>query len=145
MGQLIDNTGFYVEEFVPPEIVYNFGRSAVWFINIDVVRFCAWIKEYFNDAVVIINDWMWGGNLKYRGYRPPNCKIGVEYSTHRRCDGVDFSIFGITSDEIRQVIRDNFDLLNKKFRLTGIELETNTWVHADFRYTGLNTLREFRP
>lgn len=136
------NTSFYIHEFVPPETYECYKENSVWFINPNIVRFVQWVKDYVGGKTVTINDWYWGGQRRYSGYRPPNCRAGAKESSHKRALGVDFIVAGYTGDELRQVIRDNFDFLHREFGLTGIELGTEPWCHADFRWTNSDKIFE---
>ena len=138
------NTSFIIQEFVPPETYKKYGEKSVWFINPNIVLFLQWIKDNYNGAIVTVNNWYWGGDRKYSGYRPPDCPIGADESAHKRSDGVDFIVEGYSPVVIRKLIKDNFKLLNKMFGLTGYEKGTKTWTHGDFRWTNSNVLNEIR-
>lgn len=135
-------TTFIIQEFVPPETYQKYGENAVWFINPKIVLFLDWIKQQCNGATVTVNDWYWGGDRKYSGYRPPDCDVGAPESTHRRGDGVDFLVEGYTPKEIRSLIKKNFIYLRAQFGLAGYEKDTKTWIHGDFRWTNSNDLLE---
>jgi hypothetical protein len=46
-----------------------------------------------------------------------------------------------TYEEFRNLIRNNFEELNK-LGLTTIEMATPTWLHIDLRFTGIDYLYE---
>ena len=140
MGLL--GTSFITQEFVPPETYKRWGEKSVWFINPRIVLFLQWIKDQTGGSKVTVNNWYWGGKRKYSGYRPPDCKVGAEESSHKRSDGVDFIVDGFSPIQIRKLMKDNFEYLHKKFGLTGYELKTKTWTHGDFRWTNSNQLNE---
>lgn len=134
-------TSFVIQEFVPPETYKKWGRKSVWFINKRVVLFCQWLKDYTGESVTI-NDWHWGGQYQYSGYRPPDCTVGAGESSHRRSIGIDIKVQDYGAEEVRQIIRDKFKYLNELFGVSCIELGTETWTHVDFRETGMNSLIE---
>ena len=79
---------------------------------------------------VVMNDWFWGGNNQYRGWRPWNCSIGAELSQHKFGRAGD-SIFTIPAEKIRQ------DILNNEFDndfqyISAIEKNVS-WLHIDCR------------
>jgi len=81
---------------------------------------------------MIANDWFWGGNNQYRGWRPGDCFVGAEYSQHKFGRAEDLVPVECTVEEIRQDIKkDEFQYI------TCIE-EGVPWLHFDVRnYKGL--------
>jgi len=139
---LILDTTFHIEEFVPKETFEKWGEKSIWFINPNIVLFSQWLKTTLDDVSVVINDWKWGGSYNYSGYRPPDCAIGAKESSHRRGIAVDIKIKGYHPERIRDLIRQNFQMLNERFGVTGYEVGTDTWVHVDFRWTNIDKLYE---
>ena len=57
------------------------------------------------------NTWKWLENgPQYRGWRPPNCTVGAEFSQHKYGRALDSVFSGVTAEEIRQDIKENEDL-----------------------------------
>jgi hypothetical protein len=138
---------FCSEEFLPKDMhddLISTGRDPRWLINKKVVNFCEWLHDKYIDKDIIINNWKWGGNFNESGLRSINTTTGAKYSQHKFKDAVDIKIKGITPSEIRTLIMDNFDYLNQTFGLSTIEKieDTPTWIHCDFRWTGLDHLLE---
>ena len=86
------------------------------------------LREYF-DAPVTVNSWWWGGQLQYRGYRPPWCMVGAPLSYHKRGEAFDCDIKGLNAEDARKKILDfqHEPLLKKIGRM---ELGVN-WLHID--------------
>jgi len=86
------------------------------------------LREFFG-VPVTVNNWHIGGSFQYRGYRPPNCKVGAKISQHKFGNAFDCDIKGYTAEEARQKILANQDdpLLMKIMRLEG----NVKWVHID--------------
>lgn len=125
---------FRIEEFVPPEIFNVYGTSSTWFVQPQLVVLAQFIRDYF-EATMTINTWYRGGVFKERGYRIPASTTGSKYSQHKRGAAIDFTIKGLSADEVRRTILDNQQVFLAQ-GLTAIEDEefSPTWVHADIRY-----------
>lgn len=54
------------------------------------------IRERYEKPVKI-NDWVFGGKLEYRGFRPANSTIGTESSQHKLSKALDFTVKGMTA------------------------------------------------
>ena len=68
---------FRPEELVPPESVKDWYRFCDYNMLIALDK----IRERFGS--ITINNYLWGGKLKYSGYRPPYCTEGEATSQHR--------------------------------------------------------------
>jgi hypothetical protein len=137
------DTSFIIQEFVPPGIWQVWKEKSIWFINPNMILFAQWLKDQ-TDSTVTINDWAFGGSYQFSGLRPFDCKTGAKMSQHRFGNAIDIKVKGWTAENIRDLIRQHWKFLYDKFGLTTIEMNTPTWVHADFRYTGLNYLFEIK-
>lgn len=125
---------FDLREFVPTQIWKNFDAKAVWFINKDIVQ-AAELLRAITGKQIIVNDWLFGGNMNYCGYRPPDCTIGAFYSQHKLGNAADLHIAGWTGEQMAKVVLDNQGIF--KTFITTIEnpKSTPTWLHIDCRYT----------
>lgn len=137
-------TSFIIQEFVPHETYIEWGERSVWFIDEGVVLFAQWLKDTTNETVTI-NNWYWNGPRRDSGYRPPieRNDIYAEESSHRRGKAIDVVVSNRTPDEIRNLIVNNFPILHEMFGVTGIETNTNTWTHIDFRTQSTHELYQF--
>jgi len=141
------STHFSSEEFIPKDMhkdIVARGLDPKWFIRKNVVDFCEWLVEHYDGKDLLINTWKWNGGYNESGLRDVNSTIGAKYSQHKFKDAIDIKIKGVSPAEIVQVLKDNFKFLNETFGFTTIEKveDTPTWVHCDFRWTGLETLLE---
>lgn len=134
-----------MDEFVPPNIYYNFGEKARWFIRPELIALAQFYRDWFG-APVTVNTWYFGGVLQERGYREPNSKTGAKYSQHKFGTAFDCNIRGITPDEIRRVIGSNEESFMKA-GLTTLEHGSYapTWVHSDMRDTGMSKILIVKP
>ena len=95
------------------------------------------LRKRYGPAVV--NDWCWGGQLRYRGYRPPDCTVGALYSQHRFGRAFDNSFSDHAAGD---VCREILDMTPKQRTELGFghirRIETGvSWFHYDLGNTGL--------
>ena len=129
---------FRIEEFVPKKIFDQYGHKAWRFIDLEIVKSAQHIKNHFK-APTICNDWLWGGKMQFRGYRPEWCDIGSKTSLHRLRGALDLTIVGFEPEEVREAIRKNWD----KWGIARIEADVN-WNHIDrLWYPNQKNLVEF--
>jgi hypothetical protein len=134
---------FSLSEFVDPVTLSTFGDSAIWFLDPKIIVLAQFIRDYF-DKPITINSHKRG--LKYRGFRPPECKVGARMSQHRFGRAIDFSISGLTADEIRDVIlKDERTFMDAGLTTLEDGHYAPTWVHADIRTTGLDKIKIVKP
>lgn len=119
---------FKVEELFDKETVQIYGADAWLFIPDESVMMVDGVRDFFG-APVTVNNWLWGGNFQYRGYRPLTCKIGAKNSYHRKCRAFDFDVKGLTAQDARNAILSNKDDERLSF-ITRMEADVN-WVHID--------------
>lgn len=131
---------FRLTEWVPKAIYGVFCDHSIWFLDQRIVMVADRLAEMLGKKITV-NNWAVGGQYDLSGYRSPDEKTGAFRSQHKRGAACDLKVEGMTPDEVRQFIRDNFTELNK-LGLTTIEQDTPTWTHADCRWTGLPTLLE---
>ena len=77
---------------------------------------------------MIINNWYVGGAFKYRGYREPECSVGVSKSQHRIGNAFDFHFIGFNADQGRNFI------LQKAMRDLPFQIRIEdgvSWIHVD--------------
>ena len=121
---------FRIEEVVDPESYKILGEGAFELFNPDALIALDNLREFF-DAPVTVNTWHTGGSFKYRGYRPPDCKVGAKMSQHRFGNAFDCDIRGYTAEEARRKIIENQNnpLLEKIMRMEG----NVGWIHIDLK------------
>lgn len=157
-----------MQEFVPKATFEYYGANSRWFISEKAVKCAEFYKSFFtsyykkkhgNDkvksVVIIINNWHTGGVNQFRGYRPPNCTEGAKESQHRHHNAFDCDIIIVFTDgtrkeadynEIHAVIQDN----ETEFMANGVTTVedvsiASTWLHTDFRWTGLDKILIVKP
>jgi len=137
------SANFDVRELVPPEIWSVYKERSVKFVDQRIVNLLEAIRTLCGNKSVTVNNWHYGGKFRYRGYRPPECKVGAIKSMHRIFKAVDFDVEGMTAEEVRGVIRMNqVELMKLGLR----RMESGvSWVHIDTKETGLQTIKEFKP
>lgn len=139
--KLTDNIS--LQELVPKDVYLRYGDGAVRFIDQRLPAILERIRELCGGKPMTLNDWLYGGRFNLRGFRPANCTIGAAKSMHKKGKAADFTIKGMTADQVRQVIRANSTEL-MQMGLTRIEIGIS-WVHIDLKETGLSKLVEFKP
>ena len=94
------------------------------------------LRERFGPMT--INDWLWGGLMKLRGFRDIILDLaGTDYSrTSQHCFGraIDYNFETVSAEEVIQDILDDPFKPEYKY-ITGLETDT-TWVHNDTRSWG---------
>ncbi len=137
------SANFDVRELVPPETWATYKERSVKFTDQRIVNLLEAIRTLCGNKRVTANNWHYGGKFRYRGYRPPECKVGAVKSMHRVFQAVDFDVEDMTAEEVRGVIRMNqVELMKLGLR----RMESGvSWVHIDTKETGLTTIKEFKP
>jgi hypothetical protein len=133
---------FAAQELVPPEIYNELGDRAVILCIDD--RVMETLRQLRLDyGPVIVNDWKWGGEYRYRGYRPHSCKQGATWSQHRfgraaDCVFKDADVATVRADVLRKAKAGHavYSMIR------GIE-DGVSWFHFDFRNE--ISIQVFRP
>jgi len=138
-------TNFRLEEFIDPDTFKKYGEQSIWFIDPRIVNLAQFIRERLGKPCTI-NNWYSGGQYQYSGFRPPACTIGASLSQHRFGRAIDLKVSGMSADEVRDDIINNYDVY-RKVGLTTIEdgAYAPTWCHIDIRDTKLDTLKIVKP
>lgn len=121
---------FRLYELVDKATYNTYGDFAIKFLDPNTVNVLQFLRERYGSCLV--NDWKQGGNFQYRGFRPPNCKVGGKYSQHKFGRAFDCNFKDATPDEIREdIIKHQITFLSEG--LTRIEdgAFAKTWLHFD--------------
>lgn len=110
------NTAYTPKYFTPRELLPQDIESDNWMYVFDhrLLRSLDAIREEFG-AIIVNNYPLTGafkGELQYRGWRPPGCDVGAEFSQHRFGRGLDFNFMTVkpsTSNLVR-FIANNTDI-----------------------------------
>lgn len=121
---------FRIEELVDKLTFDRFGEKSWMFFNQSALKSLDSIREYFG-VQVIVNNWLWGGELQYRGLRPKYVQVGSEYSQHRLGNAFDCTLEGVTADKVREEILKNKD--KEGFELITCVENKVSWLHFDCR------------
>jgi hypothetical protein len=125
-------TGFKIQEFVPKHIWDQYGVDSIQFISKFQLEVAMLVKK-LTKKVVNINTWMYSETgHNYRGYRPPQTKIGAKFSLHKTSDALDLDVKGMSTKQVHKLVFDN----HAAFWAIGVRrLESaafsTTWVHFD--------------
>lgn len=119
---------FRLEELVDPQSFKDYGDGCWSFFRQESLDMLHGIRTYFNVSITI-NNWLWGGPFRYRGYRSPVCDIGAPLSYHKRGMAFDFDVKDMTAEEVRTEIKMHEDDPNLKL-IQRMEKRV-TWCHAD--------------
>ena len=138
---------FPIEELIPESMMHLPGHR-LWMLfdprgllTLDMLR-----KRY---GAMVVNNYKYDGDNHFCGYRPPNCKVGSEFSQHRFGRGFDPHPTDFTAEDIRQDIKQlNYEQRNS-VGLGGIRRmeEGISWLHFDTGNFGLveGEIRFFKP
>jgi hypothetical protein len=140
---------FIIKEFVPPEVWEREAEKSLNHIDERIIITADQVWEHFNNiherSTVTINNWCYGGEYKYRGFRPASCTVDAKKSMHREIDGhkcgaIDFGVEHFTAKEVRDEIMSH----PEKFpHITRLE-DNVPWVHADIKKTGRKGIYLFK-
>lgn len=141
------NASFELKEFISQETWDKYHEQSYQFVSYFQVNLAHLVLKLANKAVYI-NTWSYSKNgNNYRGYRPPNCKVGAKFSLHKTSDALDFNVEGMTTRDVHKLIFDN----HKAFWDIGVRriehaAHTVTWVHCDNKETpGQTKILVFKP
>lgn len=147
---------FRAEEFFPPEVISE-NKTSSGKVNSSIWRIFDWrvlwtgekIREKF--GTMVINDYLWGGVNRYRGFRPWSCildtdhyiKTGIAKATFssftsQHCFGraIDCKFKKYSAEEIREDIRDKEErglLDNSIYKYITCVEDGVSWLHFDTR------------
>ena len=110
------------------ELVPNAIYKDYWLILMDtrLLMTIDAMRMHYNRPITI-NNWIDGGNFRYRGFRPFDCNVGAKFSQHKFGRAVDLDVSGISAEQVRNDIRSGLFP-----EITCIEKDVN-WVHIDVR------------
>ena len=125
---------FVLQEFVPKGMYEKYGDSCIWFIDNRIIEVAQFFRDRYGKPITI-NDWHKGGLRNHSGWRYPNSGVGAPLSQHKFGRAVDLKWPGLSPYEVREDIKNNWREF-KNAGLQAVEKGTDTWIHADIRYTG---------
>ena len=125
---------FELYELLPQDFYINYkDNNNIWFcFDGRILETADRLRTRYGRLTA--NDWYWGGRNQYRGWRPPNCEIGAKLSQHKFGRSIDFHSNEISSKEIREDIKKNYETDDAFRYITCIEdFNGMNWVHVDCR------------
>lgn len=136
MPAMIQSKHFALPELLPKDFYaahYPKYGDRLWLIfDARILMAADALRERYGR--MLCNTWHAGGDLQYRGFRPPGCTVGAALSQHRFARALDLSPIELTAEELRQDLRRNFykgkDPLDGRNRITRIE-DGVDWLHID--------------
>lgn len=137
---------FKISELVCPHCVQSFGDNAWQFLSTELLSIIYILRTKIIKKPMIVNTA--SGSLTQRGLRCNICQLckdktsknKIYMSAHTRGCAIDFSVNGMTAEEVRNLIRSNIDEFECPIRL---ERNVN-WVHIDaYTIDGKTKLVEF--
>lgn len=131
---------FDLVELVDPVTYKQRGDKSIELLDNRLITLAQAFSDFF-EVSITINNWATGGQYHESGLRRLDTTTGAKLSQHKFGRAADFKIEGISPEEARNSIRKNWAFFKSK-GLTTIEKDTPTWVHADCRFTGLDSLYE---
>lgn len=122
---------FYLDEVVCPEIYNKCTGISASFFSERVILGVEKLRRAL-DKPISINTWAQGGQFKYSGIRPMDCKEGAKWSDHKFGHAADIRIDGIHSFDIQAYLEQNWSEYSPFF--TAIEKHTDGWTHVSDRF-----------
>lgn len=137
---------FREEEWFSPAVMAQNDTSRIWrLVDYRILWTMDALREYFG-VPVTMNDYLWGGGNKYRGFRSYDELVDTVYlrktgvirpkfssftSQHTLGRAADSKFRNIPAEEIRNDIRANPDAIRYQY-ITAVEDEVS-WLHIDVR------------
>lgn len=126
---------FRIEELVSKEVYKKYGQKAWEFIKPEIILFLDEIRMFYGKPI-IVNNWLYGGELKQRGLRANKDDIVAskqDYYVSQHCLGgaVDFNVQGVSSEEVAKHIIDNQEHYRAFISRIENPKQTPTWTHVD--------------
>ena len=121
---------FSIKELVDKKTYSDRGEKSIELLNPNMLWTLDRLRERYGS--ITINNWSWGGQYQFSGFRPKNCSVGALYSQHRLGNAFDLKFKDYTPEKMRALIKINADKDDFKY-ISCVELETPTWVHIDTR------------
>ena len=115
-------------EFFDPRAL--FSLDAIW----DLINSYR-VQKGYKPRRVYINNWYWGGDREWSGFRPCSCPVGAVCSPHRRGCAFDFIVEGLAASDVRKrILISQYTNDDLKYITRMEHLKNGTpinWVHFD--------------
>lgn len=130
---------FKIQELVSPIVYQAWGEQAWMFFNPETLKELDLIRETYGSEI-IINNWLWGGNLKQCGLRSNVDEIPMTKTKNKKlylsahCMGKAFDLHCKKGNH-KALFDLIFDMIQreklKQFKRLEEWLYTGSWVHID--------------
>lgn len=119
---------FKLQELVPPDVFNARGVSAWELLDPSLLFALDCIRDKYGP--ILVNNWHSGGELKYRAFRPSDCKVGATYSQHRYGRAADITPLEADLTAVYKALCEA--------EIPGVTTVENieatpTWIHLDVR------------
>lgn len=142
---------FKIHELVDQKTYENTPEWKLWLLFDDrLLKTIDFIREALGQPITI-NNWKWGGDRQWSGYRPPNTPYYSQFSQHSLGRAVDMVFSNISAQEVRDKLKDlinngKLDHIALSFTFEESKSYRDTkrdalkWCHLDLRsnYKGYN-------
>lgn len=131
---------FSLKELVSKKCYNKYEERAWQFLDIRMVQNLQAVRDHYG-VPVYCNNWHRGGRFSYRGFDEGGFREHG-YSQHNHGRAIDFTVKGITSEQVRQ------DIIDGKIELPhpDVWLEDDVaWVHMDIRDSDKKGVYVFQP
>lgn len=135
MNSLIQD--FKIEELVDKATFEKFGDNAWLFLDKTALITLQQLRNTFGPLTV--NDWHWGGNFEYSGFRHPQCSIGAKLSQHKFGRAFDVKSTDFSAQEMQDYILAYPEKFPYITRMENAE-HTKKWLHFDVALTNENNI-----
>lgn len=122
---------FVLQEFVSKKMFEKYGHKPdyLWRVINPFILEAIVIVRNFYAVPVTVNNWHIDGPYSQSGLRDDDAEDGVEFSTHKFGDALDFRVKGVSSARVQRDIRNN-KLPARFYELVNcVEDGTNGWTH----------------
>lgn len=128
-----------LRDYVPPDVYKTFGDRSRIFLDPRIYDVHRVINERFHTPS-FVNNYHKGGKLSQRGFRLPTTTTGAPLSQHRFGRAIDFTVPGISAQEVYDDIMESPQFLID-VGVTTIEnisfTKKGNWIHLDCRDLGM--------
>jgi hypothetical protein len=120
---------FTAEELVPKAIHAKLGDNILHLFDPRILKMADTMRERYGK--MLINNWAFGGENEFSGFRPPFCQIGAKFSQHRYGRALDLHP---QEAEVADIIHDLQARPDRRCyeHITAVELDVS-WLHIDCR------------
>ena len=92
-----------MHELLPPDLYRAYNKRGIFFFDINALVTLDALRDRYGYCTV--NNWFWGGDFKWSGFRPWDCPEGARLSQHKFGRAFDCKFRNVTADEVREDMR----------------------------------------